>query len=350
MQRSAQPARAAIRRHAALTALLGVLILPVGCNVETGKPSEIIVDGSSTVLPISTRAADEFNKLRKGRVTVSKSGTGGGFGKLVRNEIDICGASRPILASEMKLAQANGVEYIELAIAIDALTVIIHKDNDWARDMSVAELRQIWDAPREGFTPARRWREVRPDWPDEPIQLYGAGAASGTFDYFTLAINGREKQSRTDFNASEDDNTIVTGVAGDRLALGFLGYSYYIAHTDKLQAVAIRLQTDSPAVLPSQQTIDGGTYQPLMRPLFYYVRKSALEREDVRAFLTHILDNKEAIVSAAGYKAMPPSAIAKSRERLEKMIVGTSFGGHAKVGISPAALFDTPPSLEPRDE
>ena len=240
--------------------------------------SIIRIDGSSTVYPITEAVAEEFQKETKGavKVTVGISGTGGGFKKFVRGETDISDASRPISTKEMEEAAKNGIEYIELPVAFDALTVMVNPKNDWVKEMTVADLKKIWEPEAQGKV--MKWSDVKAEWPNEPLKLYGAGADSGTFDYFTEAIVGKSKSSRGDFTASEDDNVLVQGISNDRNALGFFGYAYYAENTDKLKGVSIVDPATGKAVAPSAQAVENGTYVPLSRPIFIYVNRKSLDK------------------------------------------------------------------------
>jgi phosphate transport system substrate-binding protein len=257
---------------------------------------QVVVDGSSTVFPLSEAMAEEFTKVNKEvKVTVAASGTGGGFSKFVNKELDVTGASRPIKDSEKELAKKNGVEYMELKVAFDGLSVVINKDNTWAKEMTVEELNNIW---KEGST-VKTWKDVRADWPNEPIKLYAPGTASGTFDYFTEVINKKARSSRTDVTASEDDNVLVQGVAGDKYAMAYFGYSYYEENKSRLTAVKIN------GVYPSIQTIGDGTYKPLSRPMYIYVNTASLQREEVKAFVKFYLENGVKIAPQADCVALP---------------------------------------------
>src|SRR5512134_630002 len=233
------------------------------------------IDGSSTVFPVTEAVAEDFQKAKKQqvKVTVGISGTGGGFKKFCRAETDISNASRPILKSEMADCQKAGVEYIELPVAFDALTVVVNPKNAFIKQLTVAEMRKIWEPSAQGKV--TRWSQVNPQWPDQPMKLFGPGADSGTFDYFTEAVVGKSKSSRGDFTASEDDNVLVQGVANDRNALGYFGFAYYIENQKKLKAVAI--DGGKGPVLPSAKSVEDGTYQPLSRPIFIYVSKKSLD-------------------------------------------------------------------------
>ena len=270
------------------------------------KAQVIQIDGSSTVFPVTEAVAEEFQKSKKGKVkvTVGISGTGGGFKKFCRGEIDISDASRPILKQEIDACKQSGVEFFELPVAYDALTVIVNPKNDWAPSMTVSELKKIWEPAAQGKV--TNWNQVRPKWPDAPLKLFGAGADSGTFDYFTEAIVGKAKSSRGDFTASEDDNVLVQGVANDRNALGFFGFAYYIENQKKLKAVAI--DGGKGPVAPSAKSVEDGTYQPLSRPIFIYVSKKAIAKPEVKEFVEFYLKNAPTLVKEVKYVALPAKA------------------------------------------
>jgi phosphate transport system substrate-binding protein len=234
------------------------------------------VDGSSTVYPVTEGVAEDFQKSKKNaiKVTVGISGTGGGFKKFCRGETDIQNASRPILAAEMADCKAAGIEYIELPVAFDALTVVMNPRNTFLQSITVDELKKIWEPGAQGKV--TKWNQVNPAWPDAPIKLFGAGSDSGTFDYFTEAINGKSKASRGDYTASEDDNVLVQGVSQDVNAIGYFGYAYYAENQGRLKAVPIVEKAGKPAVGPSEASVLNGTYQPLSRPIFIYVSAKAL--------------------------------------------------------------------------
>lgn len=287
---------------------------------------QIEVDGSSTVFPITEGVAEEFGHLTKGkvRVTVGISGTGGGFKKFCNGETDIVDASRPILPSEVDLCAAKQIEYIELPVGIDGLTVVVNPQNSFVQCLMVSELRTMWAPEAEGKV--SRWNQVRPGWPARPLRLYGAGTDSGTFDYFTEVINGKAKASRGDYTASEDDNVLVQGVSGDPNSLGYFGYAYYLENKDRLKAVAI--DRGSGCVLPTEETINNGTYEPLSRPLFIYVRKDAAARSEVKEFVRYYFsESGQGLVSEVGYVPFPVRVYELGLARFEKGIVGTLFGG-----------------------
>ena len=292
----------------------------------------IKVDGSSTVYPITEGVAEEFQKANKGlKVTVGVSGTGGGFKKFCRDETDIQDASRPILKSEMDLCKAAGVEYYELPVAFDALTVVINPKNTWLKQATVAELKKMWEPAAQGKI--TRWNQVNPTWPDQPIKLFGAGADSGTFDYFTEAIVGKSKSSRGDFTASEDDNVLVQGVAGDVNSIGYFGFAYYAENTGKLKALPIVEKDGKPAVAPSQATVLDGSYQPLARPIFIYVKVKSLQKPEVKKFVDFYMANAAKIATEVKYVKLPDAIYKANQEHMAKGKKGTMFGGKNEVGV-----------------
>lgn len=297
------------------------------------------IDGSSTVYPLTEAVAEDFQKLKKGavKVTVGISGTGGGFKKFCRGEIDISDASRPILKKEMEACAAAGIKYIELPVAYDALTVVVNPQNKFAATMTVEELKKIWEPAAQGKI--TKWNQVNPAWPDTPIKLFGAGADSGTFDYFTEAIVGKSKSSRGDFTASEDDNVLVQGVTRDKGALGFFGYSYYAENTKKLKAVAIAEKAGKPGVLPSFDTVKNGAYQPLSRPVFIYVSANSINKPEVKEFVDYYLANAAKLAKAVKMVGLPDKAYKQAVSNLKAKKTGTGFGGVAEVGVSVEELL-----------
>jgi phosphate transport system substrate-binding protein len=304
----------------------------------------ISIDGSSTVYPVTEAVAEEFQNATNGkvRITVGIAGTGGGFKRFTRGETDVSNASRPILAEEMEAARANNIEYIELAVCFDAITVVVNPANDWVDHLTVEELKKIWEpAAQEKIT---RWNQVRPNWPDEELVLFGPGADSGTFDYFTEAVCGKAKSSRGDFTASEDDNVLVQGVAGNKHALGYFGYAYYPPNKDKLKAVAIDWEKDQEGpVLPSEETVLKGTYNPLSRPLFIYISKKAAERPEVQKFTEFYLTNVPALAKEVKYVPLPPQIYEMGLERFNKRDTGSGFGGKPEVGLPIEELMKREP-------
>ena len=262
----------------------------------------IEIDGSSTVFPITQAVAEEFYKEHSDvRVNVGVSGTGGGFKRFQVGETDINDASRPIKSSEAETCAANGIEYIEFTIAIDGLAVMVNPQNTWVDYLTVEELNLIWKPD----STVDSWNDVRPEWPDQPIRLYGPDTDSGTFDYFTDVINGDEGVSRSDYTASADDNVLVQGIAGDQNSLGYFGYAYYAENTDKLKIVPI--DGGNGPVVPSDETVKTGQYAPLSRPIFIYVNKASLERDVVKSFVTFYMENAEQLVTEVGYTPQPSS-------------------------------------------
>ena len=291
------------------------------------------VDGSSTVYPITEGVAEDFQKSKKNaiKVTVGISGTGGGFKKLCRGEIDVQNASRPILEKEMADCRAAGIDYIELPVAFDALTVVMNPRNTFLKSITVAELKMIWEPAAQGKV--MRWNQVNPAWPDAPIKLFGAGSDSGTFDYFTEAINGKSKSSRGDYTASEDDNVLVQGVAQDINAIGYFGYAYYAENQSRLKAVPIVEKPGKPAVLPSEAAVIDGTYQPLSRPIFIYVNAKSLAKPEVREFAEYYMKNAAKIAKEVKYVPLPAKAYAVGLDHIAKGKKGTVMGGKNEVGI-----------------
>jgi phosphate transport system substrate-binding protein len=293
--------------------------------------SLIKIDGSSTVYPITEAVAEEFQKAKKVKVTVGISGTGGGFKKFCRGETDISDASRPIKDKEMEACKAAGIQYIEIPVAYDALTVVIHPQNNWATTMTVDELKKMWEP--EAQAKVTKWNQVNPKWPDAKLTLFGPGADSGTFDYFTEAVNKKEKASRGDFTASEDDNVLVQGVSRDKNALGYFGYAYYAENKDKLRAVTIVNPATGKAVAPSEKTVEDGTYAPLARPIFIYVNAKAADRPEVKEFVEYYLKNASKLVKEVKYVPLPASAYNTGLDHFKKKKLGTVFAGKGAVGI-----------------
>ncbi len=283
-----------------------------GENTDSGSLSGVVsLDGSSTVFPVSEAVAEEFLAVQpRVRVTVGVSGTGGGFQKFVAGEIDISDASREIRDSEAEAARINGIEYLEIPVAYDGLSVIVNKNNTWVDYLTIEELNMIW-APGSSVD---SWNDIRPEWPDQPLRLYGPGTDSGTFDYFTEVVNGDSGASRPDYTASEDDNVLVQGISGDVNSLGFFGYAYYVANESVLKLVPI--DGGNGPISPNSVTINDGSYSPLSRPIFIYVSKPSAARPEVRAFVEFYLDQAPALAAEVGYVAMPQVEYQKSREAL----------------------------------
>ncbi len=328
------------------------LIATAGCGpaTEGGAPAAtpaaevpvVQVDGSSTVYPITEAVAEEFQIATKVRVTVGVSGTGGGFKKFCRGETSISNASRPILTEEIAACAASGVKFIELPVAFDALTVAVNPSNTWLESITIAELKTIWQP--EAQATVMNWTQVNPAWPDQPLKLFGAGADSGTFDYFTEAVVGKAKSSRGDFTASEDDNVLVTGVANDVNALGFFGYAYYRENKDKLRALPVRETAESAAVLPSLETVLDGTYRPLARPVFIYVNaEHAKARPEITQFVEFYLKEAQALITEVGYIPLSDEAYQLALSRFGASQTGTVFEGHSEVGVRVEELLQRQP-------
>jgi len=290
-------------------------------NNENVLSGQIQIDGSSTVYPITEAIAEEFRaEAPEVKVTVGVSGTGGGFKKFVRNEIDINDASRSIKDSEAEQCKENGISYIELSVAYDGLAVLVNPQNDWLTDITIEELKKIWEPAAQGTI--MKWNQIRPEWPAEEIHLFGAGTASGTYDYFTEAIVGESGASRGDYTASEDDNVLVQGISSDKFALGFFGLAYYEENKDKLKLVGVN--NGSGSVLPTMETVANGSYAPLSRPIFIYVSNKSAEREEVKAFVNFYLDNVASISEEVGYIPLPETEINKQKEKFNSFLAGSN--------------------------
>ena len=309
---------------------LGVIALAAACGGGTDAgpaPDIIAVDGSSTVFPITEAVAEAFQRTRPAiRLTVGETGTGGGFQKFCRNETVISNASRPIKASEAAACTQAGIEFIELPVAYDGLAVVVHPRNTWATSMTVAELKTLWSPAAQGRV--TRWNQVRASWPATEIHLFGPGTASGTFDYFTEAVNGKATESRGDYTASEDDNVLVQGVSGDAGGLGYFGLAYFEQNRDKLTLVAIddeNAANGAGPIRPSAETVRNGTYRPLSRPLFIYVNAAALARAEVQEFLSFYLQSDRALIEEVGYVPLSDAEQTLVRARLAGKVTGTMF-------------------------
>jgi len=324
----------------ALAGFLGVF--GAGSHLAQADQTALIkVDGSSTVYPLTEAVAEEFQKANRGkiRVTVGISGTGGGFKKFCRGETDVADASRPILKQEIDLCRKNGVAYYELPIAFDAMTVAVSPKNTWITSMTVEQLKKMWEpAAQNKIT---RWNQIQSDWPDAPLVLFGPGADSGTFDYFTEAVVGKAKSSRGDYTASEDDNVIVHGIETNKNALGYMGFAYYAAQMKKLKAVAI-VGKGGP-VLPSAENVINGTYQPLSRPLFIYISEAAAKRKEVIEFVEYYLTAGSKLITEVKYIPLPEHIYTKVRERFKKGDVGSAFGGVPEIGLGVEEIMSRPP-------
>jgi phosphate transport system substrate-binding protein len=322
-------------RTLAVTAVCGILV----GMASTSTASPIVrIDGSSTVYPITEAVAEDFQIAKRGavRVTVGISGTGGGFKKFCRDEIDIVNASRPIKPIEMEICKKAGVQFIEMPIAFDALTVTVNPRNTWSNTLTVGDLKKIWEPAAQGKI--TKWSQINPDWPDKDIMLYGPGADSGTFDYFTEAIVGKTKSSRGDFTAAEDDNVLVQGVASDMYALGYFGFAYYIENQKKIRAVAI--DNGDGGVIPSAKTVKDATYQPLSRPLFIYVKEKSTEKPEIKEFVNFFMKNGPALVEEVKFFPLPSKAYSMNIEHFNQKKVGTVFLNESEVGITIEEVLD----------
>jgi phosphate transport system substrate-binding protein len=313
-----------------LALVLGILVLLVGCGGGRGGDDEtggdtsteasgdsdlsgrVEADGSSTVGPFTTAAAERFQRENSGvQVTVGVSGTGGGFERFCRGETDLSNASRPIKDEEAAICEEKGIELVEFQVANDALTVVVNEDNDWVSCLTVDQLAKIWGPDSK----VGNWSEIDPAFPDENLSLFGPGTDSGTFDYFTDEINGEEGASRSDYSASEDDNTVVTGVSGEQGGLGYFGFSYYEENQDTLKAVEI--DGGEGCVAPSVENAQNGTYTPLSRPLFIYAKTESLQRPEVEAFVRYMIDNATEVAEAAQYVPLTDEQVEKANSDLE---------------------------------
>lgn len=300
----------------------GSLISSCGGNGNRTSESEtpswdiITIDGSSTVFPITEAVAEEFQKVHShARVTVGISGTGGGFQKFCRGEVDITGASRPIKPSEIDACSNNDVEWVEIPVAYDGIAVVVNTENDWVNSITVEELSTLWEPNAQDQV--THWNQIRAEWPEEEVHLFGPGVDSGTFDYFTEVIVGDSGASRGDFTSSENDNVLVQGVSRDKVALGYFGFAYYEENQDKLKLLGVS-EGGADAILPSPDTINNGTYSPLSRPIFAYVSKAAANRTEVDTFVKYYLNEGNGLVREVGYVPLPESEYALTRTRYQE--------------------------------
>lgn len=300
-----------------------------GSGKTGGDAGKIAIDGSTTVQPISSAVAEEFEKTHNGtKVTVNGSGTGAGFKKFANQENDISDASRPIQKEEEDALAPKKIQYIELPVAFDGICVVVNPKNNWANDLTTAELKKIWEP---GST-VNNWKDVRAGFPDKPLKLYGTGQDSGTFDYFTEAINGKAKAVRQDYSANSDQNGNVQGIAGDEGSLGFISYAYYEQNKDKLKLLGV--DAGSGVRQASRETIQNGNYAPLSRPLFIYVRLDSLNRPEVQEFVKYYLTEGRKLVESVGYVPLPDKAYEMALERLNTKKTGSMFTGATQVGVS----------------
>lgn len=318
-----------------IVSLIGVFIVFVSTIASAAQL--IKIDGSSTVYPITEAVTEEFQKIEQGKtkVTVGISGTGGGFKRFCVGETDISDASRPIKPTEVELCRKNGIEYIELPVAYDGLAVMVNPKNTWVDYVTVKELKKMWEPQAQGKI--TKWSQVRPNWPDKEIHLFGAGVDSGTYDYFTEAIMGKEHSSRGDYTSSEDDNVLVQGIATDVLALGFFGVAYYENNKERLKLVAIDDENDANGkgpILPEYDNVVKGTYQPLARPIFIYVNRKSADKPEVQRFVEFYMKNGGTLSREVGYIALPDKAYELALRRFTKRTAGSVFGGKgSQVGV-----------------
>ena len=320
-----------------LIAGAGIGILLCGSAAFAAVPDKldgtIKVDGSSTVYPITEAVAEEFGKVHNGvKVTVGISGTGGGFKKFCAGETDISDASRPIKQAEIDICKEKGIQYTELPVAYDALSVVVNPKNTWVTSLTVKELKKIWEPEAQGKI--MTWNQIRPEWPNKPIKLFGPGTDSGTYDYFTEVVCGKEDLSRGDYTSSEDDNTLVQGVASDVGALGFFGLAYYTENQGKLKLVGIddeKAENGAGPQLPSSESVIKGVYQPLSRPLFIYARKDSVERPEVREFVNFYLKNTPTLTAEVGYVPVPAKVSDLAQKRFVDGILGTAYTSHGQI-------------------
>lgn len=309
-----------------LFAIMATLAITAVSQAQTVK-----VDGSSTVYPITEGIAEDFQKHTKIKATVGISGTGGGFKKFCRGEIDVQNASRPILQKEMEDCARAGIAYIELPVAFDALTVVVSPRNDFVRELTVDQLRRMWEPAAQGRV--TNWNQINPAFPNRPLKLFGAGSDSGTFDYFTEAVVGKAKSSRGDYTASEDDNVLVTGVANEIGGIAYFGYAYYAENTKRLRPVSI-VNRDGRAIVPSEQSVMDGSYNPLSRPIMIYVSAKSLDRPEVRKFVEFYMTHAAKISKEVKYVPLPDRVYANNLRIIADRRVGTIFGGHNEVGMT----------------
>jgi phosphate transport system substrate-binding protein len=329
-----------VRRTVRLVAPASALAVMLACGGgEEGRRSAgiVTVDGSSTVAPVTEAVAEDYREATGVAVTVGTSGTGGGFQKFCRGETDISDASRPISANEAKACAEAGVSFIEIPVAYDGLAVVVHPNNTWVTSLTVDDLRRIWEPAAQGKI--MRWNQIRPNWPDREIHLFGPGVDSGTFDYFTEVIVGKATASRGDYTSSEDDNVIVQGVSGDEGALGYFGFAYYEQNHERLKIVPIDDEDDSNGrgpIAPTPETVKNGTYRPLSRPIFIYPRVQALERQEVRDFVDFYLSKGVPLVREVGYIPLSDREYELARKRFAGRKTGSMYqgaDGHAQLPL-----------------
>jgi phosphate transport system substrate-binding protein len=312
-------------------ALVSVAVLSLA-SAKVATAQTIKVDGSSTVFPITEAVAEEYQIQKHGkvRVTVGISGTGGGFKRFCHGETDISDASRPILSAEMATCAAAGIKYIELPIAYDALTVVVNPKATWIDQVTIAELKKMWEPAAQGVV--TRWNQVNSKWPNAPLKLFGPGADSGTFDYFTEAVNGKAKSSRGDFTASEDDNILVQGIEADVNGLAYFGYAYYAAQQGKMKAVKV-VNAAGTAVGPSEAAVLDGSYNPFSRPLFLYISEQSAQKPEVKEFVEFYLSQGAQYIKEVKYVPFNAAAYQTALGHFHANRLGTVFNGTPQVGL-----------------
>ncbi len=310
-----------------LTIIMSLTLVLAACGEKKEKVENSIdgvelsgtikVDGSSTVFPITEAVAEEFRTVQPDvKVTIGVSGTGGGFKKFSRGETNLSNASRPIKDKEIEACAENNITYLELEVAYDGLAVLVHPENDWVDNFNIEELKKIWEPAAQGKI--MKWNQIRPEWPNEEIHLFGPGVASGTYDYFTEAVVGKSGSSRGDFTASEDDHVLVQGIAGDKFSLGFFGLAYYTENKDKLKLIGVN--NGEKVVKPTLETVSNGTYSPLSRPLFVYVNSTSVKQPEVVEFVNFYIDNAGELSKDVGYIPLPVENYEKARERFKTFV------------------------------
>jgi phosphate transport system substrate-binding protein len=324
-----------------LVSVLAALVLLITAIATAAETPTVRIDGSSTVFPITEAVAEDFQTAQAGRVhvTVGVSGTGGGFKKFCRGETDVQDASRPIQISEMKDCQKSGVKYFELPIAFDAIAIVVNSQNTWMKEISVEDLRKIWEPAAQGHV--MTWKQINPAWPNEPLHLFGPSSDNGTFDYFTEAVVGKARASRGDYNASADHNVVIQGVSRDKDALGFCAFSYAEENLSKIKILPVigdakvsrKTAPRKTAVMPSKETVENGTYFPLSRPIFIYVNEASSKRPEVKAFAEFYLQNAPSLVPDVKYFTLPAPVYRMDVEHLSQDRLGTQFGGHSQIGM-----------------
>ncbi|UMB59806.1 PstS family phosphate ABC transporter substrate-binding protein [Lutibacter sp. A80] len=306
--------------------ILCLVIVAISCGEKKDKKAisnkdvlegTIKIDGSSTVFPVTEAVAEEFRAVQpKVKVTIGVSGTGGGFKKFSRGETNLLNASRPIKNKEKEACIENNINYLELEVAYDGLAVLVNPENDWVDNFTVEELKKIWEPAAQGVI--MKWNQIRPEWPDEEIHLFGPGVASGTYDYFTEAIVGKSGSSRGDFTASEDDHVLVQGIAGDKYSLGFFGLAYYSENKDKLTLIGVN--NGKEVVKPTLETVSNGTYSPLSRPLFVYVNSTSVKHPEVVEFMNFYIDNAGELAEDVGYISLPSELYVAQKEHFKAFV------------------------------